>query len=88
MNQNSCTYTVTIMKKIIMQYNKKNCNIHCAMIDFSNSCDEINHDVISLAHWIENPLRRTSEHNHKYKIPEFLIFSLQKKSVFYYINFF
>ena len=34
-NQSSYTFIVTIMKKIIMQHNKKNNNIHCAMIDLS-----------------------------------------------------
>ena len=34
------------MKKIIMQYNKENSDIHCAMIDLSKAFDEINHDVI------------------------------------------
>ena len=34
------------MKKIIMQYNKENSDILCAMIDLSKAFDEINHDVI------------------------------------------
>ena len=44
--QSSCTYTVTILKEIIMQYNKKNSNIHCAMIDLSKAFDEINPDIM------------------------------------------
>ena len=44
--QSSCTYTVTIMKEIIMQYNKENSNVHCAMIDLSKAFDEINHDIL------------------------------------------
>ena len=46
MNQSICTHTVTIMKEIIMQYNKENSNIHCAMIDLAKAFDEINHDVM------------------------------------------
>ena len=34
-NQSSCRYTVLFMKEIIMQYNMKNSNIHCA-IRFNN----------------------------------------------------
>ena len=45
-NQSSCTYTVTIMEEIIIQYNKQNSNIHCAMIDLSKAFDEINHEVM------------------------------------------
>ena len=28
-------------------------------------------DIISIAHWIENSFRRTSDHNHKYKYLNF-----------------
>ena len=45
-NQSSCTYTVIIMKEIVMQYNKEDNNIHCAIIDISKAVDEINHDVM------------------------------------------
>ena len=44
--QSSCTFTVTIMKEIIMQYNKENTNVHCAMIDLSKAFDDINHDIL------------------------------------------
>ena len=35
----------------------------------------------SIAHWIKNPLRRMSEHNHKYNYLNFSFFH-QKKSTF------
>ena len=35
---------MTIMKQMIMQYNKDNSNIHWAMIDLSKPFDEINQD--------------------------------------------
>ena len=34
------------MKEIIMQYNKKNSNVHCAMIDLSKAYEEKNHDLL------------------------------------------
>ena len=34
------------MKKIIMQCNKENSNVHFAIIDLCKACDEINHDVM------------------------------------------
>ena len=38
----------------------------------------------SITHWIKNPLRRTSEHNHRYNYLNFSVLQL-KKSIF--INF-
>ena len=40
-NQSGCTYTVTIMKTIVIQYNKVSNNIDCTMIDLSKAFDEI-----------------------------------------------
>ena len=34
------------MKENIKQYNKEDSNVHCAMTDFSNTFDEINHDTV------------------------------------------
>ena len=42
----------------------------------------------SIAHWITNPLWKTSEHNHKYNCQhEFLIFSPENICSLFFINF-
>ena len=38
-NQSSCTYTVTILEGIIMQYNKKNSNVHRATMALLKAFD-------------------------------------------------
>ena len=43
--------------------------------------------MTNIAHWIKNPFRRTSEHNHKYNYLNFLFFH-KKKSVFYQLQIF
>ena len=45
-NQYSCTYTVTIVIEIIMQYNEENSNVHCSRIDLSKTFAEINLDIM------------------------------------------
>ena len=45
-------------------------------------CGDINIDIIRIVHWVKNPLRKTSEHNHIYNYQNFLFFHY-KKPVFY-----
>ena len=74
-NQSICTYTVTIMKEIIMQYNKENSNIDYAMIDFSNAFDEINHDIMInklLKSSLANTIVRTIGYMLKYSFTDVL----------------
>ena len=41
-----CLMPVTVLKEVILNYNKQNSNVHCAFVDLSKAFDNINHKLL------------------------------------------